>query len=510
MTPYDGSDYGISLSDSVAVQNGCTSLSFDGASHRVQITHPSLPGGNNPRTFTVWATIESQADLGNLFTYGNADFTTSNQRFSLIAEPGSGSLRFAGQNNDHFYGTPVSLSAWHHIALTFDGAVLSLFIDGVLADTVTTTLNTDASYPLIVGSNSLNRDDEYFAGMISNLTVWDRALSSAEVADDMTGLQPSSLVANWRFGPNSYDAESGTVGILNEGAIGVNECPDEDIDGDGYSAWEDCDDGDPAAWAFGSGASSSCPADSCQTILDDGYSTGDGMYWIDPDGSGPYLADCVMSTFGGGWTALLSTTATDTYFGNNSPNWSLAGTESATGLAASTAHFLSYGKLITDEIALCYQDTSSCYIMDHNQSRTLQSFFTQNSTYSQYSSMLMVTSDNGSSSELLDFEQSLGIPLGTSDHANDGIYCDWIGINLHQSTSAIGWLRDENGGCRNNIGFSSGVMDDGAVGIGMNSCYDNNGCYPGGSGNSAGRWRNAFGQGIDSSGDAGPWFVLGR
>ena len=234
------------------------------------------------------------------------------------------------------------------------------------------------------------------------------------------------------------------------------------------------------------------------------------MYWIDPDGSGPYLADCVMSTFGGGWTALLSTTSTDTYFGNNSPNWSLSGTDSATGLSNSTAHFLSYGRLITDEIALCYQDTSSCYIMGHNQSRTLQSFFTQNITYSQYSSMLVVTSDMGSSSELLNFEQSLGIPLGTSDHASDGIYCDWIGINLHQSTSAIGWLRDENGGCRNSIGFSSGVMDDGAVGIGLNSCFDNNGCYAGGSGNPAGRWRNAFGQGIDSSGDAGPWFVLGR
>ena len=53
-------------------------------------------------------------------------------------------------------------------------------------------------------------------------------------------------------------------------------------------------------------------------------------------------------------------------------------------------------------------------------------------------------------------------------------------------------------------------MDDGAVGIGLNSCFDNNGCYAGGSGNPAGRWRNAFGQGIDSSGDAGPWFVLGR
>ena len=29
--------------------------------------------------------------------------------------------------------------------------------------------------------------------------------------------------------------------------------PDEDIDGDGFAAWEDCDDGDPALLEAGSG-----------------------------------------------------------------------------------------------------------------------------------------------------------------------------------------------------------------------------------------------------------------
>ena len=136
-------------------------------------------------------------------------------------------------------------------------------------------------------------------------------------------------------------------------------------------------------------------------------------------------------------------------------------------------------------------------------------FTNNNITFSQYSDNLVFTSNTGSSSELTNFEQSLGISLGTNDYANDGIYCDWIGINLYQNTSAIGWLRDENGGCQNN-NPATGVMDDGAVGIGLNSCYDNNGCQIGGSGNAAGTWRNAFGQDIDSYGDAGPWFVLGR
>jgi hypothetical protein len=91
----------------------------------------------------------------------------------------------------------------------------------------------------------------------------------------------------------------------------------EDADCDTVLTIDDCDDND-ASLMYVDGSSSSCPAYSCLEILNNGYSNGDGNYWIQP-ASTVIEVTCDMGTEGGGYTyyPVSGGISTNRYTDNN-------------------------------------------------------------------------------------------------------------------------------------------------------------------------------------------------
>jgi hypothetical protein len=78
----------------------------------------------------------------------------------------------------------IPLNAWTHLASTYDGANLRVYVNGVLAGTtaVTGAIGGTAN-PLRIGGNL--PWGEYFNGLIDEVRVYNRALAASEIQGDM-------------------------------------------------------------------------------------------------------------------------------------------------------------------------------------------------------------------------------------------------------------------------------------------------------------------------------------
>jgi hypothetical protein len=101
------------------------------------------------------------------------------------------------------YGTePLPQNAWSHVAVTYDGAKLRLYVDGELVRTESGQAVSSASGPLTIGCY-------WFKGRIDEVRIYDRALDEGEVATDKaTPIETprSGPIATW-----SFDKGEGTV-----------------------------------------------------------------------------------------------------------------------------------------------------------------------------------------------------------------------------------------------------------------------------------------------------------
>lgn len=77
----------------------------------------------------------------------------------------------------------VPTGSWHHVAGTFDGTELAVYIDGQSAATaaVKGSLSPAAGTNLMVGADPINPVDK-FTGAVDEVRVYSRALSAAEIA----------------------------------------------------------------------------------------------------------------------------------------------------------------------------------------------------------------------------------------------------------------------------------------------------------------------------------------
>jgi fibronectin type 3 domain-containing protein len=164
-----------------------SALSFDGVNDLVTIADSASLDLTTGMTLEAWVRPTA---LGNDWRTALMKEQPGGLVYSLYAAGGDtgtkvptgevyiGGFRLADAS------TPLALNAWTHIATTFDGTALKLFVNGVQASQLLVTGSIPTSTgALRIGGNTVW--GEWFQGDIDEVRVYDRVRSAAEITADM-------------------------------------------------------------------------------------------------------------------------------------------------------------------------------------------------------------------------------------------------------------------------------------------------------------------------------------
>ena len=223
-------------------------LQLDGTSNKITSISNSGFTINAARTFSAWI---KTTDTGNYITVIQTGPDSANNNFELGTF--GGFLHFSSWATYNITGNvTISDNNWHFVCITFDGSVINGYVDGNSAGPNFTNASANLATidtPYYIGASATGNSAKYFNGSISNVAVWNTALTSTQVTEVYNSGVPSnlnnhsavsSLVSWWQLGSNSsFNSNSWTCldeKGTNDGVSSTNMSEVDIVNGVGYSS----------------------------------------------------------------------------------------------------------------------------------------------------------------------------------------------------------------------------------------------------------------------------------
>ena len=160
-------------------------LVFNGTSARVTIPDsPSLRLAAG-MTLEAWVYPQAVSSAWRDVIYKGNDNYYLEATSATSSRPAGGGTFAGGSGTTDVYGTAaLAVNTWTHLAVTYNGATLSLYVNGVLASSQARTGNIATSTnPLSIGGDSIY--GQYFQGRIDDVRVYNTARTQPQIQADM-------------------------------------------------------------------------------------------------------------------------------------------------------------------------------------------------------------------------------------------------------------------------------------------------------------------------------------
>ena len=197
-------------------------IHFDNIDDHITAPGASLLIANNQNiSMTMWVYPENQAPVYPDYD-GFAGFrNNSNADFYILQLTATGvEARFRGNTGvatDILFSS-LQLNTWQHFALTYDGSTLSLYHNGMLAQTAAASgvIAAPTNDPFLIGMLPWTGADFYMNGRIDEVSLWNKTLTPAEIECIYTGaIDPSDSNVQLYYKCNQGTAGGNNSGIPN-------------------------------------------------------------------------------------------------------------------------------------------------------------------------------------------------------------------------------------------------------------------------------------------------------
>jgi hypothetical protein len=163
------------------------SIVFDGVNDYVLVpSSASIPTGSSARSISLWFSTNTSTwtkDINTLFFYGSG---TNGRAFGIDFDtyPVMEVFTWGGTGRDLLFSSSFSQTGWKNLSITYNGSTtILIYENGTYTQTLALTLacNTTTSNVYIGAINPAVLAGGYFTGSITQTSIYNRALTAAEV-----------------------------------------------------------------------------------------------------------------------------------------------------------------------------------------------------------------------------------------------------------------------------------------------------------------------------------------